>query len=71
MPDETAATPKTIPAQHLAETARRPSLATLTDEEREDELDVAAANRAREEDRANPDARKTLDDLRRARAETN
>jgi len=34
----------------------------------EDEIDIAAANRAREEYRANPDARKTLDDLRRARA---
>lgn len=56
------------------EAARRLSLATLADEEREngeDEHDIAAANRAREEDRANPDARKTLDDLRRARAEQN
>lgn len=55
-----------------AEAARRLSLSTLTDEEREnleDELDTAAANRAREEDRANPNARKTLDDLRHARAE--
>lgn len=55
-----------------AEAARRLSLATLTDEEREnleDELDIAAANRAREEDRTNPNSRKTLDDLRRARAE--
>ena len=55
-----------------AEIARRLSLSTLTDEEREeleDELDIAAANRAREEDAANPGARKTLDDLRRARAE--
>ncbi len=54
-----------------AEAARRLTFATFTDEEREaleDELDVAAANRAREEDRANPNARKTLDDLRRARA---
>ena len=50
-----------------AEAARRLSLATLTDEEREeleDELDVAAANRAREEDRANPNSRKALNDLR-------
>ena len=54
------------------EIARRLTLSTLTNEEREeleDELDVAAANRAREEDSANPGARKTLDDLRRARAE--
>lgn len=52
-----------------AEAARRLWLATLTDEEREnleDELDIAAANRTREEDRANPRARKTLDDLCRA-----
>ena len=51
-----------------AEIARRLTFSTLSDEEREeleDELDVAAANRAREEDRANPNARKTLDDLRR------
>ena len=53
------------------EIARRLAVSTLTDEEREeleDERDVAAANRAREEDRANPGARKTLDDLRRARS---
>ena len=53
-----------------AEIARRLSLSTLTDEEREeleDELDIAAANRAREEDAANPGARKTLGDLWRAR----
>ena len=52
-----------------AEIARRLAVSILTDEEREeleDELDVVAANRAREEDRANPSARKTLDDLRRA-----
>ena len=57
-----------------AEVARRLSFATLTEAEREeleDELDVAAANRAREEDWANPGARKTLDDLRRARRESN
>ena len=54
------------------EIARRLAVSTLSDEEREeleDELDVATANRAREEDRANPSARKTLDDLRRARVE--
>ena len=63
MPDETAATSKPIPAQYRAEPARRPSLATLTDEEREEELDVVT-NRAREKDRANPGTRKTLDDSR-------
>ena len=50
-----------------AEIARRLWFSTLTDEKREeleDERDVAAVNRAREEDRANPSARKTLDDLR-------
>ena len=55
-----------------AEAARRLAVSMLTDEEREeleDALDVAAANRAREEDRANPSARKTLDDLCHARAE--
>ena len=54
-----------------AEIARRLAFSTLTDEEREeleDELDVAAANRAREEDRANPGTRKILDDLRRERS---
>lgn len=55
-----------------SEIARRLSLSTLTKEEREaleDEFDIAVANRAREEDQANPNTRKTLDDLRRARAE--
>lgn len=55
-----------------AEAARRLSLSTLTDEEREaleGERDIVAAQRSRAEDRANPKARKTLDDLRRARAE--
>ena len=54
-----------------AEIARLMALSTLTNEKRdewEDELDIAAANRAREEDRANPGAHKTLDDLHRARA---
>ncbi len=53
-----------------AEIARRLAVSTLRDEEREeleDERDVAAANRAREENRANPGTRKTLDNLRRAR----
>lgn len=56
-----------------AEAARRLSLSTLADEHEilEDELDIAAAQRSRAEDRANPSARKTLDDLRRARAEQN
>lgn len=55
-----------------AEAARRLALSALTEDEREaleDEWDIAAAQRARAEDRANPGARKTLDDLRRARAE--
>ena len=54
-----------------AEAARLLSLSTLTDEEREDledELDIAAAERARSEDAVNPGSRKTLDDLRRVRA---
>ena len=53
-----------------AEAARRLAVSTLTNEEREeleDELDVAAANRAARTPRANPSARKTLDDLRRVR----
>lgn len=52
------------------EIARRSAVSTLSDEEREaleDERDVVAANRAREEDRANSSGSKTLDDLRRAR----
>ena len=56
-----------------ARIARRLSLPMLTDEEREeleDELDIAAANCAREEDAANSGTRKTLDDLRRVRAES-
>ena len=54
-----------------AEIGRRLTFSTLTDEEHEaleDELDIAAANRAREEDRANPGTRKSLDDLRRAQS---
>ena len=55
-----------------AEAARRLALSTLTADEQEaweDELDLAAAERARAEDRAHPDGRKTLEDLRRARTE--
>ena len=54
-----------------AEAARRLAFSTLTDEKREeleDDLDVAART-GRANPRANPGARKTLDDLRRARAD--